>query len=73
LWSVSSNVVEWDGDALVGWIVINGVSTKIKATREMIHAHASGFNDAVTWEIERYRAQIFEKLAPILVQANSNG
>lgn len=71
--SVMDNPVEWDGEALVGWVVVNGVPTRLRATREMIHSHASGFNDAVSWEIERHRAEIFEKLAPILVRANSNG
>jgi hypothetical protein len=65
-----STVVEWDGEALVGWVAINGVVTKVRATREIIHDHAPGFNDAVSWEIERHRAQIFEMLAPFLIEAN---
>lgn len=65
--------VEWDGDVLVGCVVLNGVSTKVRATREIIHSHAAGFNDAVTWEIDRYRAEIFEKLKPFLLQVNSGG
>jgi len=68
--SVNTNSVEWDGNALVGWIAINGVPTKVRATREIIHGYASGFNDAVAWEIERYRVEIFEKLAPFLLRAN---
>jgi hypothetical protein len=62
--------VEWDGESLVGWVTINGRPTKVRATRDMIHSHATGFNDAVTWEIVRYRAEIFEKLTPLLVKAN---
>jgi hypothetical protein len=64
--------VEWDGEALVGWVSIDGVATKVRADRDMIHARAAGFNDAVTWEIERYRAEIFEKLTPHLVQTAKN-
>jgi hypothetical protein len=72
-WSVSvsdsnQDDVAWDGDALVGWIVVNGAKTKIRATREMIHEHAAGFNDAVTWEIERHRVEIFERLRPVLTR-----
>ena len=65
-----SRTVEWDGEALVGWVTINGVPTKVKADREIIHRHAPGFNDAITWEIERHRVTIFEKLTPFLVGVN---
>lgn len=58
--------VAWDGEALVGWITVDGLPTKVTADREMIHRYAAGFNDAVTWEIERYRVEIFEKLSPHL-------
>jgi hypothetical protein len=59
-----TNSIEWDGNELSGWIVINGTPTKVSADRDRIHAHAPGFNDALTWEIDRHRAEIFEKLAP---------
>lgn len=62
--------VEWDGDALSGWIEINGKPMKVRVTRDMIHEHAPGFNDAVTWEIERHRDEIFDKLTPFLVELN---
>jgi hypothetical protein len=71
--SVDSDTFEWDGEALVGWIIINGVPTKARATRDIIHRHASGFNDAVTWEIERHRVEIFEKLTPFLLRTISRG
>jgi hypothetical protein len=63
-----SSEVEWDGDALVGWVSIGGAATKVRVDRETIHCHAAGFNDAVTWEIERHRVEIFEKLMPLLVK-----
>ena len=66
-----TTAVEWDGEALVGWVTIDGRPTKVRATRDMIHNHATGFNDAITWEIEKYRAQIFEKLTPLLIKATS--
>jgi hypothetical protein len=61
-----NTAVEWDGEALVGWVMIDGRPTKVRATRDMIHRHATGFNDAITWEIEKYRDKIFEKLVPFL-------
>jgi hypothetical protein len=36
----------------------------VRADRETIHSHAAGFNDAVSWEIERHRVEIFQKLTP---------
>jgi hypothetical protein len=63
--------VEWDGQHLVGWVAINGTPTKVRATREMIHAHAAGFNDAIEREINQYRAEIFKRLTPLLIELNS--
>lgn len=59
--------VEWAGNVLSGWVIVDGVPTKVTADRATVHAHASGFNDALAWEIDRFRSEIFEKLAPILV------
>ena len=67
-----SKAVEWDGETLIGWLTINGTPTKVKANREMIYQHARGFNDAVTWEIERHRVEIFEKLTPFLIGVGGN-
>jgi len=66
-----SSVVEWDGEALVGWVSIGGAATKVRVDRETIHCHAAGFNDAVSWEIERHRVEIFEKLTAYLVESVS--
>jgi hypothetical protein len=62
----TTNSVEWDGQALKGWITVDGVLTKVMVDRETIHRYAAGFNDAVTWEIDRHRELIFEKLTPFL-------
>lgn len=64
--STKSTSIEWDGGALIGWVTIDGAPTKVRADRDTIHRYAAGFNDAVTWEIERHRAIIFEKLVPHL-------
>jgi hypothetical protein len=59
-----TNTIEWNGNELSGWIMINGAPTKVSADRDTIHTHARGFNDALTWEINRHRVEIFEKLVP---------
>jgi hypothetical protein len=59
-----TQTVEWDGKILSGWAVVNGTSKEVSADRDTIHAHAAGFNDALTREIDRHRAEIFEKLLP---------
>jgi hypothetical protein len=45
----------------------------VRATRDILDAHATGFNDALTWEIHRHRAEIFEKLKLFFVQVKSGG
>lgn len=59
--------VHWDGQVLSGLVAIGGKLTEFTATQDFIHRHAPGFNDAVHWEIERHRLEIFEKLLPVLV------
>jgi hypothetical protein len=66
-----SRAVEWDGKVLTGLVVVNGVPTKVTADRATIHAYATGFSDALTWEIDRFRSQIFEKLMPFFIRQNS--
>jgi hypothetical protein len=56
--------IEWDGRILTGWITVDDKPVKVLADRETIHQYASGWNDALTWEIERHREEIFDKLAP---------
>ena len=59
-----AKTVGWDGNALSGWITIGGQRVKVFADRITIHQHAPGWNDALTWEIQRFRGEIFEKLIP---------
>ena len=66
-----SRTIEWDGRSLTGWIVHNEIPTKFTADRQAIHKHASGFSDALTWEISRFRSEIFEKLLPFFRAAAS--
>jgi hypothetical protein len=58
------NAPYWTGDNLVGWLSIDGALTKVTASRDAIHRHAPGYNDAISWELERFSADIFEKLKP---------
>ena len=65
------NTIEWNGTELSGWIMINGAPTKVSADRDIIHTHARGFDDALTWEINRHRVEIFEKLVPFFQRTTS--
>jgi hypothetical protein len=62
-----ARTVEWDGKALSGWITIEGRPVKVSADRETIHQHAPGWNDALTWEIQRFGEEIFDKLRPYFI------
>ena len=55
--------IEWDGTSLSRWAVIGGNRIQVHLTREMIHSIPI-YNDAIGWEIERYKADIFERLKP---------
>ena len=67
-----TNTIEWNGNELSGWIMINGASTKVSAGRDRIHTHAKGFSDALSWEINRHRVEIFEKLVPFFERTASS-
>jgi hypothetical protein len=56
--------IEWSGKVLSGWIMIDGVPTKVTADREAIHARAPSFNDALAWEFDKHSPETFEKLVP---------
>ncbi|WP_228747771.1 hypothetical protein [Bradyrhizobium sp. BR 10289] len=57
-------MIDWNGTVLKGWVEVGGVPKEVFADRETIHRHAPGFSDALTWEIDRFRDEIFEKLMP---------
>ena len=65
------NAIEWDGNELSGWIMLNGAPTRVSADRDTIHARVPGFNDALTREINRHRVEIFEKLVPFFQRTAS--
>lgn len=59
---------KWDGSVLVGWLDIRGEQVRFEASQEIIHRHAAGFNDALTWEIEKHADEIFAKLRRFFVR-----
>jgi hypothetical protein len=59
-----ARTVDWDGKVLSGWITIDGEPVQVSADRNTIHKHAAGWNDALTWEIDRFREEIFDRLKP---------
>ena len=63
--------VKWDGTLLTGQIEISGQLFNVSADRETIHQHAAGFDDALTWEIDRFRADIFDKLKVFFTDQHS--
>ena len=63
-----TQTIEWDGKALSGWLDLDGTPTKVSADPEIIRTHAPGFSDALNWEIDRHRDEIFEKLLPFFKQ-----
>ena len=67
-----TNTIEWNGNELSGWIMINGAPTKVSADRDTIHTHAKGFSDALSWEINRHRVEIVEKLVPFFQRTASS-
>lgn len=67
-----SRIVEWCGGILTGWVTVDGTTKKVSANRDIIHQYAAGFSDAVNWEIERHKIEIFEKLIPFFSTAFRN-
>ena len=52
---------------LEGWTEFGGRKIYVRITREMVHS-LSVYNDAVGWEIERFKDDIVQRLAPSLLQ-----
>jgi hypothetical protein len=52
---------------LEGWAELGGRKIYIRIPREMVHS-LSIYNDAVSWEIERFKDDIVQRLAPSLLQ-----
>jgi len=59
-----SNQARWNGNSIVGRLMLNGVETEVAADRETVHRHAPGYSDAITWELERFAEDILDRLKP---------
>ena len=59
--------IRWceETQTLTGWVEVNGRNTFVTIPRDMIHT-VSIYNDAVGWEIERFKLDIVERLKPHL-------
>lgn len=55
--------IEWDGQYLSRWAIVDGNRTQVRVPREMIH-NMPMYNDAIEREIQRDKEDIFEKLKP---------
>lgn len=57
--------LRWDDDKqlLWGWTSVQGQPVFLRIPRQMIHDRLAIYNDAVGWEIERFKHDIVERLA----------
>jgi hypothetical protein len=62
--------LRWDQRAqvLCGHALLNGRPTYVSIPRAMIHRELHVYNDAVEWEIERFKEDIVSRLAPLLLR-----
>ena len=63
--SILIHAVEWDGEVLTGSVTVAGAKSTLRFSLATIRSELPAFNDAVSWEIERHRVEIFEKLIPL--------
>jgi len=68
--SGSQGGLRWidEDQTLQGWAHIGGREIFVNLPRETIHSELSIYNDAIGWEIERFKHDIVERLAPLLLQ-----
>jgi len=57
--------IVWDGSSLSTIVAINDRHVTCVIPRETIHA-LSNFGDAVGWEIDRHKLDIFERVKVVL-------
>jgi hypothetical protein len=60
--------IEWSDElqTLSGWTTVNGNRIRVDIPRQLIHTLPI-YNDAVGWEIERFKLDILERLKPQLL------
>jgi hypothetical protein len=57
--------IAWNGDVLTAIIATDGRRVTCSIERDAIHTLPM-YNDAVEWEIERHKIDIFDRLKPML-------
>ena len=53
---------------LSGWTEIKGARVFVCVPRELIHSKLPIYNDAVGWEIDRFKNDIVERLIPYMLE-----
>jgi len=66
------STVYWDGEAIGGWIFIDGDRVEFRLTRDWIYKWIPVFNGAVSWELEKHKGEIVERFARIIGGTSSN-
>ena len=68
--AASFDGVRWDhgSQTLRGQYVLNGRHVYVSIPRQTIHRELYVYNDAVEWEIERFKEDIVSRLAPLLLR-----
>ena len=60
------NGIRWDGNSLNVWATVNGSRIFCEIPRSTIY-NVPLFNDGITREIARDRAEIFDRLRPAII------
>jgi hypothetical protein len=58
--------IEWDGQFLSRWAIVEGKRTQVRVPREMIYGLPM-YSDAIEREIQRDKEDIFERLKPSIL------
>jgi hypothetical protein len=58
--------IEWDGQFLSRWAIVEGKRTQVRVPRKMIYGLPM-YSDAIEREIQRDKEDIFERLKPSIL------
>jgi hypothetical protein len=66
---VDLSALHWreETQTLEGWTLLGGRKIYARVPREMVHSLAM-YNDSLGWEIEQFKDDIIQRLAPSLLQ-----
>jgi hypothetical protein len=63
--SLEIESIVWDGQEIIAVLRTEGARVTYTVPRDIIHTIPI-YNDAVSWEIDRYKSDIFQRLQPLL-------